>query len=279
MIIKRDWRYRLRQTIAYSLLIFLLITTLFPLYIMISTSLKPEGNILPSWDTLIPKEVTFKNYVDVWKSANFNRYFLNSVIVTVSVTILNIILDSIVAYALSRKNFKGANLVLLIILATMMIPAQVLMIPLFILIKKLAMYNTYWALILPFAVQGFGIFLMKQYFDGLPKSLDEAARIDGGGDFTILFRVLFPISRPAIAVLGINTFLTTWNSFLYPLIFTNTDSMRTLPIGIAYFNTLHGIDYVHLMAGSSIATIPVIVVFLAFQKQIISGLVRGAVKE
>jgi multiple sugar transport system permease protein len=279
MIIKRDWRYRLRQTIAYSLLIFLLITTLFPLYIMISTSLKPEGNILPSWDTLIPKEVTFKNYVDVWKSANFNRYFLNSVIVTVSVTILNIILDSIVAYASSRKNFKGANLVLLIILATMMIPAQVLMIPLFILIKKLAMYNTYWALILPFAVQGFGIFLMKQYFDGLPKSLDEAARIDGGGDFTILFRVLFPISRPAIAVLGINTFLTTWNSFLYPLIFTNTDSMRTLPIGIAYFNTLHGIDYVHLMAGSSIATIPVIVVFLAFQKQIISGLVRGAVKE
>jgi len=279
MIIKRDWRYRLRQTIAYSLLIFLLITTLFPLYIMISTSLKPEGNILPSWDTLIPKEVTFKNYVDVWKSANFNRYFLNSVIVTVSVTILNIILDSIVAYALSRKNFKGANLVLLIILATMMIPAQVLMIPLFILIKKLAMYNTYWALILPFAVQGFGIFLMKQYFDGLPKSLDEAARIDGGGDFTILFRVLVPISRTAIAVLGINTFLTTWNSFLYPLIFTNTDSMRTLPIGIAYFNTLHGIDYVHLMAGSSIATIPVIVVFLAFQKQIISGLVRGAVKE
>jgi len=279
MIIKKDWRYRLRQTIAYSLLIFLLVTTLFPLYIMISTSLKPEGNILPSWDTLIPKEVTLKNYVDVWMSANFNRYFLNSVIVTVAVTILNIILDSIVAYALSRKDFKGANLILLLILATMMIPAQVLMIPLFILIKKLAMYNTYWALILPFAVQGFGIFLMKQYFDGLPKSLDEAARIDGGGDFTILFRVLFPISRPAIAVLGINTFLTTWNSFLYPLIFTNTDDMRTLPIGIAYFNTLHGIDYVHLMAGSSIATIPVIVVFLAFQKQIISGLVRGAVKE
>lgn len=279
MIIKKDWRYRLRQTIAYSLLIFLLITTLFPLYIMISTSLKPEGNILPSWDTLIPKEVTLKNYVDVWMSANFNRYFLNSVIVTVAVTILNIVLDSIVAYALSRKNFKGANLILLMILAAMMIPAQVLMIPLFILIKKLAMYNTYWALILPFAVQGFGIFLMKQYFDGLPKSLDEAARIDGGGDFTILFRVLFPISRPALAVLGINTFLTTWNSFLYPLIFTNTDDMRTLPIGIAYFNTLHGIDYVHLMAGSSIATIPVIVVFLAFQKQIISGLVRGAVKE
>ena len=279
MVIRKDWRYRTKQFIAYTLLIFVLTTTLFPLYIMFATSVKPEGNILPTWDSLIPKKVTLRNYVDVWKSANFDRYFLNSVIVTFSVTFLNIILDSMVAYALSRKGFKGSNLVLLIIIATMMIPAQVLMIPLFILIKKIGFYNTYWALILPFSVQGFGIFLMKQYFDGLPKSLDEAAMIDGAGDFKILFKVLFPISKPAIAVLGINTFLTTWNSFVYPLIFTNTDNMRTLPIGIAYFNTIHGIDYVHLMAGSSIATIPVIAVFLAFQKQIISGLTRGAVKE
>ncbi len=279
MVIRKDWRYRTKQFIAYTLLIFVLTTTLFPLYIMFATSVKPEGNILPTWDSLIPKKVTLRNYVDVWKSANFDRYFLNSVIVTFSVTFLNIILDSMVAYALSRKGFKGSNLVLLVIIATMMIPAQVLMIPLFILIKKIGFYNTYWALILPFSVQGFGIFLMKQYFDGLPKSLDEAAMIDGAGDFKILFKVLFPISKPAIAVLGINTFLTTWNSFVYPLIFTNTDNMRTLPIGIAYFNTIHGIDYVHLMAGSSIATIPVIAVFLAFQKQIISGLTRGAVKE
>ncbi len=279
MVIRKDWRYRTKQFIAYTLLIFVLTTTLFPLYIMFATSVKPEGNILPTWDSLIPKKVTLRNYVDVWKSANFDRYFLNSVIVTFSVTFLNIILDSMVAYALSRKGFKGSNFVLLIIIATMMIPAQVLMIPLFILIKKIGFYNTYWALILPFSVQGFGIFLMKQYFDGLPKSLDEAAMIDGAGDFKILFKVLFPISKPAIAVLGINTFLTTWNSFVYPLIFTNTDNMRTLPIGIAYFNTIHGIDYVHLMAGSSIATIPVIAVFLAFQKQIISGLTRGAVKE
>ncbi len=279
MVIRRDWRYRTKQFVAYTLLIFILTTTLFPLYIMFATSVKPEGNILPTWDSLIPQRATFRNYVDVWKSANFDRYFLNSVIVTLSVTILNIVLDSMVAYALSRKGFKGSNLILMIIIATMMIPAQVLMIPLFILIKRIGFYNTYWALILPFSVQGFGIFLMKQYFDGLPKSLDEAAMIDGAGDFKILFKVLFPISRPAIAVLGINTFLTTWNSFVYPLIFTNTDNMRTLPIGIAYFNTIHGIDYVHLMAGSSIATIPVIAVFLAFQKQIISGLTRGAVKE
>jgi multiple sugar transport system permease protein len=279
MIIKKDYRYKINRFLAYTLLIFLVFTTLFPLYIMLSTSIKAQGNILPTWKSLIPDKVTLQNYVDVWKSSNFNRYFLNSVIVTISVTILNIILDSIVAFALSRKKFKGANLILMIILGTMMIPPQVLMIPLFILIKRLGIYNTYWALILPFAVQGFGIFLMKQYFDGLPVSLDEAAKIDGASDINILFRILMPISRPAIAVLGINTFLTTWNSFLYPLIFTNTDNMRTLPIGIAYFNTLQGVDYVHLMAGSSIATIPVIIVFLAFQKQIISGLVGGAVKE
>lgn len=278
MIIKKDYKYHIKKTIAYIILIFLVFTTLFPLYIMLSTSIKSEGNILPTLESLIPKKITFQNYIDVWKSSNFNRYFFNSVIVTFSVTILNIILDSIVAFALSRKKFKGSNIILMIILGTMMIPPQVLMIPLFILIKKLGMYNTYWALILPFSVQGFGIFLMKQYFDGLPISLDEAARIDGANDLNILFKILIPISKPAIAVLGINTFLTTWNSFLYPLIFTNTDNMRTLPIGIAYFNTLQGVDYVHLMAGSSIATIPVIIVFLAFQKQIISGLVGGAVK-
>ncbi len=278
MVIEKNISYKTKRFIAHFLLILILLSTLFPLYVMIVTSLRESGNVLPDIKNLIPKSITFKNYVDVWKSGNFHRYFLNSVIVTFSVTLLNVIFDSMVAYGLSRKDFKGSNIILFIIIGRMMIPAQVLMIPVFILIRKLHMYNTYWALILPFAVQGFGIFLMKQYFDGLPKELDEAAKMDGAGDFTILFKVLLPISTPALAVLIINTFLTTWNAFLYPLILTNTDSMRTLPIGVAYFNTLQGVDYVHLMAGSTITVLPVILIFLAFQKRIISGLTQGAIK-
>ncbi len=278
MVIEKNISYKTKRFIAHFLLILILLSTLFPLYVMIVTSLRESGNVLPDIKNLIPKSITFKNYVDVWKSGNFHRYFLNSVIVTFSVTLLNVIFDSMVAYGLSRKDFKGSNIILFIIIGRMMIPAQVLMIPVFILIRKLHMYNTYWALILPFAVQGFGIFLMKQYFDGLPKELDEAAKMDGAGDFTILFKVLLPISTPALAVLIINTFLTTWNAFLYPLILTNTDSMRTLPIGVAYFNTLQGVDYVHLMAGSTITVLPVILIFLVFQKRIISGLTQGAIK-
>ncbi len=278
MVIKKDLSYKTKRYIAHFLLILILLSTLFPLYVMIITSIRESGNILPNIKSLIPRNITLQNYIDVWKSGNFHRYFLNSVIVTTSVTLLNVVFDSMVAYALSRKPFPGSNIILFIIIGRMMIPAQVLMIPIFILIKRLHIYNTYWALILPIAVQGFGIFLMKQYFDGLPKELDEAAKMDGAGDFTILFRVLLPISGPALAVLIINTFLTTWNAFLYPLILTNTDNMRTLPIGVAYFNTLQGIDYVHLMAGSTITVLPVIAIFLAFQKKIISGLTQGAVK-
>lgn len=278
MVIKKDRSYYIKRAVIHFLLILILISTLFPLYVMIITSLRESGNILPNIKNLIPNTISLKSYVDVWKSGNFHRYFLNSVIITFSVTILNLIFDSMVAYALSRKNFPGSNLILFIIIGRMMIPAQVLMIPIFILIKKLGIYNTYWALILPASVQGFGIFLMKQYFDGLPKELDEAAKIDGAGDFAILFKILLPISGPALAVLIINTFLTTWNAFLYPLILTNTDSMRTLPIGVAYFNTLQGIDYVHLMAGSTITILPVIAIFLIFQKRIISGLTQGVIK-
>ncbi|HID15372.1 MAG TPA: carbohydrate ABC transporter permease, partial [Candidatus Atribacteria bacterium] len=215
MVIKKDRLYYIKRAVIHFLLILILISTLFPLYVMIITSLRESGNILPNIKNLIPNTISLKSYVDVWKSGNFHRYFLNSVIITFSVTILNLIFDSMVAYALSRKNFPGSNLILFIIIGRMMIPAQVLMIPIFILIKKLGIYNTYWALILPASVQGFGIFLMKQYFDGLPKELDEAAKIDGAGDFAILFKILLPISGPALAVLIINTFLTTWNAFLY----------------------------------------------------------------
>jgi multiple sugar transport system permease protein len=159
-----------------------------------------------------------------------------------------------------------------------MIPIQILIIPIFVLVKQLYIYDTLLAIILPNFVQGFGIFLMKQYFDGIPKSLDEAALIDGATDFQILRYILFPIAKPALAVLIINTALSAWNSFLLPLILTQSESTRVLGLGLALYKSQYSIDYVHSMAASTLAVLPILILFIFFQKYIVSGLTKGAIK-
>jgi len=152
------------------------------------------------------------------------------------------------------------------------------MVPVFLLMKNLNWLNTYWALTVPALVNPFNIFLMRQYISQLPSSLEDAARIDGAGDLQIFLKVILPLSRPALAVVGINTFMGSWNTFLYPFLLTNTPQMRTLPVGLALYKSLQGVDWVHLMAGSSITAVPVIIAFLLFQRHIIAGLTAGSVK-
>lgn len=268
----------LKKALMYLILCLVAASTLFPFLLMLVTSLRTEGGLVTQLQDLIPKQVTLQNYRDVWVADNFGRYFLNSAFVTAVVVAANIVFDSMVAYALSRKRFRGAGLILSIILARMMIPVHVLMIPIFILIQRIGLYDTLWALILPSMVEGFGIFLMKQYFDGIPLSLDEAARIDGASDFQIFWRVLMPLARPALAVLVINTALGSWNEFLMPLILTSSADNRTLTLGLALYSGRFGVDYVHQMAAASLSAIPIVVLFLIFQRQIIAGLTRGAIK-
>lgn len=254
-------------------------STLFPFALMISTSLRTGGALVNQLHDLVPETLTLQNYRDVWVEDRFDRYFLNSALVTGVVLAANVLLDSMVAYALSRKRFRGAGVVLVLILARMMVPVHVLMIPIYVLIRSLGLYDTLSALMLPSLVEGFGIFLMKQYFDGLPRSLDEAARVDGAGDFQILFRVLLPLARPALAVLLINTALASWNQFVLPLILTSSVERRTLTLGLALYRGRFGVDYVHQMAAASISALPIVALFLAFQRHIISGLMRGAIKQ
>jgi len=249
---------------------------------MIITSLKQDGNIAGIKE-LVPtinffKNLSLNNYKEVWKSGSFGVYFWNTALVSFVVVIGNIIFDTMAAYVLSRKNFYGKRMVFLLILGRMMIPVQVLIIPIFVLVRQLSLYDTLLALMLPNLVQGFGIFLMKQYFDGIPKALDEAAIIDGATDSQVLRHILFPIAKPAIAVLIINTALTTWNIFLLPLILTQSADKRVLGLGLALYKSQFGVDYVHSMAASTIAVIPILIVFLLFQNYIISGLTKGAVK-
>ena len=218
------------------------------------------------------------NYSDVWTSGAFGRYLFNSTLIAGCVVLGNLVFASMAGYVFARKRFHGKQILFFLILGSLMIPPQVLMVPVFILMKNLRWLNTFWALTIPALVSPFNIFLMRQYISQLPASLEDAARIDGAGDFQIFLRVVLPLSRPALAVVGINTFMGSWNTFLYPFLLTNTAEMRTLPVGLTLYRNLQGVDWVHLMAGSSITAFPVIVVFLLFQRHIIAGLTAGSVK-
>jgi multiple sugar transport system permease protein len=165
------------------------------------------------------------------------------------------------------------------VVLVLMIPVHIIIIPLYLICFKTGIYDSYWALILPWLVNPIGIFLVKQYIESIPPSMEEAARIDGAGELRILFRVVMPLCKPALAVLAIQVFFTNWNSFLFPYILTSSDSLRTLPVALALYQGHQAIDWQHLMAGSTVAVLPVLIVFLLMQRQIVSGITAGAVKQ
>ncbi|WP_129410144.1 carbohydrate ABC transporter permease [Marinitoga lauensis] len=224
------------------------------------------------------KYPTLLNFINVWKENNFAIYIFNSLIVAIIVVIGNIIFSTMVAYGFARREFFGKNVLFMIVLATMMIPPQTTIIPIFIIMKNLGWIDTYYALTIPFLVTPFGIFLLKQYIEQLPIELEQAAYVDGANTFQILFKIIFPLSKPAIAVMAINTFITSWNMLFYPLVMTTSKEMRTVQVGLALFQKFNQVDWPTLMAASSIIGIPVIIAFLIFQKHIISGITQGAVK-
>jgi len=269
----------MKRLLLFFILLVMVLISLFPLYLMTITSFKTQGSLLISMNELWPKTWTFQNYIDVWQSGPFDRYFLNSAIVSFFVTLGNIFFSMMVAYAFVRRQFLGQKIIFSTVLLTMMIPAQTLMVPMFILMKHLGWLNTYWALIVPSLVMPFNIFLLMQYLKKMPIDLEEAAQLDGANSFQIVFKIIMPLCKPALAVVAINTFLGSWNTFLYPFLLTNTTEMRTLPVGLALYKGLHGVDWVHLMAGACLTAAPVVVLFLVFQRMIISGLTQGALKE
>lgn len=266
------------RAVKYIFLLIILLIMIFPLLWMFRISLLPTniegtlGNFFSSYFTLI-------SYLDLFHSGNMLIYLFNSLFVGLIVTLGNILFCFMVGYAFSRHSFIGKSFWFYSVIFVLMLPAHIVILPLYLLIYKAGMYDTYWALILPFLVNPIGIFLVKQYVDSLPSSMEEAARIDGAGEMTILIRVVMPLCKPALAVLAIQSFMTNWNSFLFPLILTGSESVRTLPVGLALYQGHQAIDWPHLMAGSSLAVIPILIVFLLFQKHIISGITTGAIKQ
>ena len=272
---------KFRTFLGYTLLIGIAISMLYPFLAMVNLSFANEDAIFSQSSKLIHNNITMQNYKNVFTQIPLGRYFLNSLIVALFTTIGQVFFASLAGYAFARLNFKFKNALFLIILITMLIPPQVNIIPLFFLMRELHLINSYSALILPGLFGGFGIFMMRQYFLGLPKDLEESAKIDGCSLFETFFKIALPLALPTVATLALFTFVTSWNSFMWPLIVTNTESMRTLPVGLAIFKgsfreiTLWG----ELLACSVICTIPVIGVFLIGKKYFINDIMQGGVKE
>lgn len=245
-------------------LVIVLAIMAYPLVWMVSISLRtPEG-------------VGLRFYRDVWQAGPFDRYFLNSVVVVTVVLAGNLVFCAMAGYAFARYRIPGGKLLFLLVISTIMLPKQVILVPMYIMMQKSHLLDTYWALTLPFLADPFNIFLIRQYLVSMPSDCEEAARLEGAGELTVLFRIVMPLLRPVLAVVAIHTCLINWNSFLFPFILTNTTSMRTLPVGVALLSQgAHSIDWGHLMAGAVISAVPVVVAFALFQRQIVSGLTSG----
>lgn len=267
----------MKKFFLYFILILTAFSMILPFFIMFLISLSGQENIFTDYKNI---NLSFCAYKNVFASIPVAKYFLNSLIVALFTTIGQVIISALAGYGFAKLKFKGSDVLFFIIILTMMIPPQVNIVPLFYIMSKLGWINTYQALIVPGIFGGFGVFMMRQYFLSFSQELDDASKLDGCNPLQTFFRIALPCAAPAIATLAIFTFVTTWNGFMWPLIVTNTDSMRTLAVGLTIFKgsfreiTLWG----ELLACACICSIPVIIVFLIGKKYLINAQ-EGAIKE
>lgn len=275
---RKRWRLRWRPLLAHLFLGLGAVTMVLPFLWMISTSLKNDRQAYifpPIW---IPDPIVWSNYLMTWEALPFDLFFLNSVIVAVFVTLGQLVTCSLGAFAFARLHFPGRDKLFVLYLATIMVPFQVIMIPLFILVRELRWIDTYAGLIVPLIFSAYGTFLLRQFFLTIPTELEDAAKIDGCSYFRIYWNIMLPLSKPALATLGIFVFLWSWNNFLWPLLITNSLDMKTLPLGLAYFLGQYTVYWNLLMAGATIVMAPVLVVFFFAQRYFIEGITLTGLK-
>ena len=246
---------------------------------MVACSFKTNENMFLMPLQWFPNPINWNAYGDAWKAQDFTRYFLNTTFIAVAITVGNLLLASLAGYSLSKFRYFGRGVLFILILSTMMLPLEVTMVPLFLIVKKFGWPNTYEGLIVPFIVDGFGVFLMRQYLKGIPNELIEAARIDGASELRIYWQIVMPLCKPALAALGVFTFREAWDMYIWPLIIVTKDSLRTLPLGISLFMSSFGTSWDQLMAVAAIGTLPMVLLFFFLQRSFIQGIAISGLKD
>jgi multiple sugar transport system permease protein len=264
---------------VYLVLTAALVLVIAPFVWMVLGSFKSEGEIQRVPPTWWPEAATLDNYTQLFARLNFATYFTNSVIVAVAVTAGNLLFCSMLGYALAMLEFPGKRVLLLVVLGTLMIPGVVTFVPLFVIVANAGLIDSLPGLILPFLVTPFGVFLMRQFISGLPPDLLDAGRVDGAGELGIFGRIILPLCGPALATLGILTFLGSWNNFLWPLVVAQTEDHYTLPVALALYSTgQNNTQYGLLLAGACVVVLPLLVVFLLFQRHFVEGIATTGIK-
>lgn len=282
----------MKSFIWYCLVILISLTTVLPFIWTLSTSFKSDSEILSGSMQIIPSHFTWDHYKEVFETMPFLNYLKNSLILALGGVATNLFFGSLAGYSFGQLKFKGKKPIFLVFLASMMVPSIVTMIPTFIVLRGfplaggndltgtggLALINSYWAILLPGAAGAFSIFFMKQFFEQLPKELGESARIDGASEFKIFWNVYFPLAKPALTTLGIMTFQAGWNAFMWPMIVLNADEMKTVQVGLAAFQYNYNTNYGPLMAGTILATLPVLALFIFAQRNYVQGMADAGIK-
>lgn len=269
---------QISKIVLYIILFLITITMLFPFLWMLSSSLKLDKDIFVFPIEWIPANPVWSNYVEIWSRIPLLTFIKNTTKITLIVTFLQLLTSSFAGYAFSKLQFRGRNLLFVSYIATIAIPWQAYMVPQFIMMREFGLNNTHLSIILLQAFSAFGVFLMVQFYEGIPDSLIEAARIDGMNDYQIYARIMLPLSKPAISTLTIFTFVNTWNDYLGPLIYLTREELKTIQIGLRMFITQYSAEYGLIMAASVVVLIPVLIVFLSLQKYFVQGIASTGVK-
>jgi len=275
---KTNAKNNIAKIILYFGLVLLSVLFLAPIVWVIMSSFKTSSELFSWPPTLIGSHPTINNYVQAFARGNFLGFFINTVFVSVIATILTIVINLLSGYAFAKYEFKGQKFLFAIVLATLMIPLEVIMVPIFKVIVAFNLYNNLWGLIIPAVASPTSVFLVKQYYEGITSAYMEAARIDGASELMILTRIMLPMAKPVISVLGILSFMWRWNDFLWPKLVIISREKFTLQLALANFAGEFNVDWSSLLAMSTISMIPVIIVFIALQKYIIGGITAGGVK-
>ena len=271
-------KIRIQHSVLFVVLLVIGLTMLVPFFWTLSSSLKYDREIFEYPIKWIPEVLRWSNYEEVWTRVNFLTYYLNTIKLSLIVTIGQGVTCSLAAYSFAKMDYPGRDKIFLCYLATMMVPWHAIMLPQFIIIKNLGFYDSHWSIILMNLFSAFGVFLLRQFMLGIPMELSEAARIDGCGELKIYSQIIMPMCKPGLATLVVFTFNFMWNDYMGPMIYLNTDKLKTIQIGLAAFRTEYGAEYGLIMAGTVCSLLPMVLIYCVAQKYLIEGIAFSGLK-